>query len=71
MGTNLLPIDLGTGRTVSSIAAGSHVCAFLDDGALKCWGYNPDGQLGLGDVQNHGDAPGEMGDNLPAVDAAR
>ena len=26
------------------------------------------GQLGLGDTNDRGDAPGEMGGNLPAVD---
>jgi hypothetical protein len=26
------------------------------------------GQLGLGDTDNRGDGPGEMGANLPAVD---
>ncbi len=36
---------------------------------LKCWGNNHVGQLGLGDDFDHrGDEPGEMGDNLPAVD---
>lgn len=60
-------VDLGTGRTAKAITAGRHqVCAILDDNRLKCWGRNL-GQLGLGDVQNRGDAPGQMGDALPAV----
>ena len=45
-----------------------YACAILDDKSLKCWGSNYSGQLGLGDTNNRGDAPGEMGDNLPAVD---
>src|SRR5262249_50829675 len=31
-------------------------------------GRNDYGQLGIGDTKNRGDDPGEMGDNLPAVD---
>jgi alpha-tubulin suppressor-like RCC1 family protein len=69
MGLNLPYVDLGTGRTVSSLAAGDvHVCAILDDGSVKCWGGNAYGQLGLGDTEDRGDQPGEMGDNLPAVE---
>jgi hypothetical protein len=37
-------------------------------GALKCWGWNDVGQLGIGDTQNRGDEAGEMGVALPAVD---
>ncbi len=69
MGSNLPPINLGTGRTARSVAIGSgSVCAVLDDGGVKCWGRNDHGQLGLGDTASRGDGPGEMGDNLPAVD---
>ena len=54
MGDNLAPIDLGTGRTATAIAAGAgHTCAVLDDGDIKCWGQNGSGQLGPG---RHGDA---------------
>jgi alpha-tubulin suppressor-like RCC1 family protein len=69
MGANLPAVDLGPGRTALQISAGgAHTCARLDDGSVKCWGNNSDGQLGLGDVQNRGDGPGEMGASLPAVD---
>lgn len=69
MGADLPAVDLGNGRTAVAIAAGSrHTCAVLDNGQLKCWGHNAGGQLGLGDTANRGDGPGEMGDNLPAVD---
>ena len=42
-------IDLGTGRTAVSVAAGyQHTCVILDNGDAKCWGQNSNGQLGSG-----------------------
>ena len=68
MGNNLLPVDLGTGRTAVQIALGTfHTTAILDNGTVKCWGYNTFGQLGYEDFDNYGDNPGEMGDSLPVV----
>ncbi|WP_437278125.1 hypothetical protein WME90_44030 [Sorangium sp. So ce375] len=76
MGDDLPAIDLGTGRFATSVAiAYDHVCALLNTGEVKCWGDNESGNLGLmsGDpgspphTTDRGDAPGEMGDNLPAV----
>lgn len=66
----LLPVvDLGTGRTAIALDVGAaHACVILDDGAVKCWGNNTNGQLGIGTVEPHGDQPGELGDALPAVD---
>ena len=62
-------VDLGAGRKVKSVAVGAGwTCAVLDTGALKCWGSNGSGQLGLGNGSNPGGGPGELGDNLPAVD---
>ncbi len=61
-------VDLGASRHATAITAGSsHVCALLDDHSVKCWGNNAFGQLGLGDTNARGDAPGEMGDALPIV----
>ena len=69
LGDNLPPVDLGTGRkAVALTAGGGNTCVLLDNGQAKCWGYNNHGQLGLGDTQARGDGPGEMGDNLPAID---
>jgi hypothetical protein len=66
----LAPVDLGTGRTARSIAAGAnHTCAVLDTHQLKCWGANARGALGIGDGEgdHRGERPGEMGDDLPVV----
>lgn len=69
MGDNLPTVDLGTDRIAKAIAAGFHnTCALLDNGTVKCWGYNAYGSLGLGDTSNRGDGLGEMGNSLPGVD---
>jgi E3 ubiquitin-protein ligase HERC3 len=71
MGSSLPRLDFGPGRKVVDLSAGSfHTCARLDDGAVKCWGSNGFGELGLGDTQDRGDAPGEMGSALPSVSLA-
>jgi alpha-tubulin suppressor-like RCC1 family protein len=67
-GVEWLWVDLGTNRRAIQIAAGLwHTCAVLDDGSIKCWGGNQMGQLGLGDRKHRGDAPHQMGDDLPPV----
>lgn len=69
MGAALPTVDLGAGRTARTLALGAeHSCAILDDGSVKCWGANGEGQLGLDDAAARGDGPGEMGDALPKVD---
>jgi hypothetical protein len=69
MGDNLSVVDLGTGRTATTISTGyGQTCVILDNASLKCWGYNGTGQLGYGHNNNLGDGSDEMGDNLPVVD---
>ena len=46
----------------------SHSCAILTDGAVKCWGYNTNGELGLGDTASRGTDSNDMGANLPVID---
>jgi alpha-tubulin suppressor-like RCC1 family protein len=68
MGDRLPFIDLGEGRTAVQIATGArHTCALLDNGALKCWGYNGHGQLGQGNAFNYGSVSDTMGDVLDPV----
>ena len=68
MGDSLPAVNLGTNRSARTLTSGAnHICAILDNGTVKCWGYNFSGQLGLGDTAYRGDAGGEMGDSLPAV----
>ncbi len=68
MGTSLPYVNLGTGRTVKAVSAGSNfACAVLDVNLVKCWGDNFYGQLGLGDKSDRGALGRQMGDNLPYV----
>jgi alpha-tubulin suppressor-like RCC1 family protein len=69
MGDNLRTVNVGYRRTVKAVSAGYyHTCAILGNNTLKCFGRNGSGQLGYGDTVNHGDNPGEMGDNLLVID---
>jgi hypothetical protein len=70
MGDKLPVVALGDTPVASLGATGfrsTHFCAVLTSGALKCWGYNYNGQLGLGDTITRGNVPGYMGSSLPVV----
>jgi alpha-tubulin suppressor-like RCC1 family protein len=68
MGGGLPTVKLGANRKVAALSVGgTHACALLDDGHLKCWGNGGGGALGLGDTTNRGDEPAEVGDMLPPV----
>lgn len=67
MGDSLPVVNLGTGKTATAISTNVHTCVVLNDGTVKCWGYNSNGQLGLGDTLTRGDGPAEMGNNLPTL----
>lgn len=71
MGDALPAINFGAGYSVKTVcyAWGSHRCAILSNGGVKCWGSNSAGKLGLGRAITSalGDGAGEMGDSLPFV----
>jgi alpha-tubulin suppressor-like RCC1 family protein len=63
------PVNLGSGRTAVAISAGGeHTCVVLDDGSVRCWGYNGLGQLGYGNITNAGGTPDTTPDQLGPVD---
>ena len=54
MGANLSALDFGSDFNVSAASNGNAavhhcVCMLADDVSFKCWGWNDNGQLGLGD----------------------
>ncbi len=64
----LQPIDFGTGRSVLEIYPGQDfTCARLDDGSVKCFGSNGRGQLGRGNTQRLGIAPGDIAAAAPVA----
>ena len=76
MGDALPFVDLGTDLEPVALAlGGGFTCAVVvargaaeAGGRVKCWGSNDGGELGLGDVHEHGPYQGQMGDALPFVD---
>ena len=64
-------VNLGAARTVS--AGRYHTCAVLADGKVACWGWNTDGQLGIGDcsgcVKNEATRVTEFTDIATSVSA--
>eukprot|EP01083_Nonionella_stella_P173428 598188_1 len=69
MGDKLPEVDLGTNFIATQIIAGYyHNCALSQSNTVKCWGFNEQGGLGLGDTNNRGYQDNQMGDYLPEVD---
>ena len=54
------PADIG-GAARDVVAGKHHTCALLETGDVRCWGFNKDGQLGLGHTESVGD------DELPSA----
>jgi alpha-tubulin suppressor-like RCC1 family protein len=57
--------DVRIGGTIVELSAGgSHACVRLDTGAIRCWGFGLNGQLGYGNAESIGDdeLPNDAGD---------
>lgn len=64
----LVPVDLGAFSPAEIHTQFNATCVRNASGRVKCWGYNPNGELGLGDTETRGDSTADMGDALPFVD---
>ena len=59
--------DVQVDGVAVQVAAGDfHTCALLETGAVRCWEYGANGQLGYGNVNTIGDnePPSSAGDVL-------
>lgn len=75
VGDDETPVDVGVvdlaGAEVDEVfsdALAEHTCARLDDGALRCWGRDDHGQLGLGDEGSSEGPPGDLPDVIVVED---
>ncbi len=59
-------VSLGGVAVVQLAAGGKHTCARLSTGAVRCWGRNDRGQLGLGSTTDIGDT--ELPSSVNVVD---
>jgi alpha-tubulin suppressor-like RCC1 family protein len=61
------PVVVPLSRPATRLVAGSyHTCALLDDGSMRCWGRNSNGQIGVGTLPWPLAAPQAVGLGGPA-----
>jgi alpha-tubulin suppressor-like RCC1 family protein len=58
-------VDISPVKQIISGVSSKHTCAILESNAVKCWGLNASGQLGLGNKTNLGDNPSEISQTAP------
>jgi cysteine-rich repeat protein len=71
IGDNELPssvpfVSLGNTPIVKVVNSGASACVLYNDGTIRCWGLNNNGQLGQGNTDNIGDD--ELPSSVPTVD---
>ncbi|MCL2824897.1 MAG: hypothetical protein FWD57_12990 [Polyangiaceae bacterium] len=62
--TKPAPVIGFNGKPVAVSAGHEHTCALTDTGEVMCWGYNQQGQLGIGTI-GHGGDPDDIGIPVP------
>lgn len=61
MGDSLPAVVYNSGATVTKVSAGADsVCILLNDGTVKCWGFNSQGQLGIESSTTKGTSAAHM-----------
>lgn len=60
------PVGFGASQSLQAFFLGdASACAILASGAVRCWGNNDHGQLGLGDTLRRGDTPSTIPALIP------
>ena len=63
------PCPTCAGVKVSKISCnGRHSCVLRTDERIACWGWNGNGELGIGSTNNIGTSSASMGNNMLLVD---
>jgi alpha-tubulin suppressor-like RCC1 family protein len=60
LGANFFPVEISLGVEFT--------CVLSKDGRVKCFGFNDQGQLGIGTTESRGVKLEQMGENLTAVE---
>ena len=62
-------IHLSAGVLASALNCnGRHCCVLRMDGRVACWGWNGNGELGIGSTSNVGTSDSTLGNNMQLSD---